>query len=108
MHHAAKLRSIDQVEDLSGGHETVKPQEITLARQVIGTFEAPLDLSKFHDEFVACLLAIRHRREACQRRVPAIFIGILNSVLPAVTYSVVISGPPNATMVIVSCCTGMR
>jgi DNA end-binding protein Ku len=52
LHHAAELRTIDQIEELSAVPETVKPQEINLARQVVGTFEAPLDLTKFHDEYV--------------------------------------------------------
>jgi DNA end-binding protein Ku len=52
LHHASELRTIDQVEDLETVPETVKPQEIKLARQVIGTFETPLDLTKFHDEYV--------------------------------------------------------
>jgi DNA end-binding protein Ku len=52
LHHASELRTIDQVEDLEGVPDTVKPQEIKLARQVIGTFEAPLDLTKFHDEYL--------------------------------------------------------
>jgi DNA end-binding protein Ku len=52
LHHAAELRTIDQVEELHAVPETVKPAEMKLARQVIGTFEAPLDLTQFHDEYI--------------------------------------------------------
>src|SRR5438093_4817943 len=40
LHHAAELRSIDAVEDLASVPDTVKPEEIKLARQVIDTFAA--------------------------------------------------------------------
>ena len=51
LHHAAEIRSIDQVEELNSVASSVKPQEIKLARQVIETFEGPLDLATYKDEY---------------------------------------------------------
>src|SRR5262249_28320801 len=51
LHHAAEMRGIDAVEELSSVPEKVKPEEIKLARQVIQTFEAPLNLSDYKDEY---------------------------------------------------------
>ena len=51
LHHAAEIRSIDQVEELGSVPEKVKPEEIKLARQVIQTFEQPLDLATYRDEY---------------------------------------------------------
>jgi DNA end-binding protein Ku len=51
LHHAAEIRSIDQVEELNAVATTVKPQEIKLARQVVGTLDAPLDLANYKDEY---------------------------------------------------------
>jgi DNA end-binding protein Ku len=51
LHHAAELRTIDAVEELGAVPPTVKPEEIKLARQVIQTFEGPLNLSDYHDEY---------------------------------------------------------
>jgi non-homologous end joining protein Ku len=58
LHHAAELRTIDQVEELNSVPTTVKPQEIKLAKQVIATFRAPLDLTSFRDKYVEGLQAI--------------------------------------------------
>jgi DNA end-binding protein Ku len=52
LHHAGEIRTIDAIEELESVPATVKPQEIKLAKQVIDTFEAPLDLSTFHDDYV--------------------------------------------------------
>src|SRR5919108_1398357 len=38
-----EVRSMDAIDELSGVPDKVKPDEMKLARQVIGTFEAPLD-----------------------------------------------------------------
>ena len=43
LHHAAEIRSIDTVEELNSVATTVKPEEMKLAKQVIATFEGPLD-----------------------------------------------------------------
>jgi DNA end-binding protein Ku len=51
LHHAAEIRSIDQVEDLNSVTTQVKPQEIKLAKQVIDTFDGPLDLATYKDEY---------------------------------------------------------
>src|ERR671937_1427004 len=51
LHHAAEIRSIDAVEELSSVPAKVKPEEIKLAKQVISTFDAPLDLSDYKDEY---------------------------------------------------------
>jgi DNA end-binding protein Ku len=65
LHHAAEIRSIDQVDELSAVPSTTKPEEIKLAKQVIGTFEAPLDLATYKDEY----------REGLQRIIDAKIAG---------------------------------
>jgi DNA end-binding protein Ku len=51
LHHAAEIRRIDQIDELGSVPATTKPEEIRLAKQVIGTFEAPLDLANYKDEY---------------------------------------------------------
>jgi DNA end-binding protein Ku len=51
LHHAAEIRSMDGIEELAAIPAKVKPQEMQLARQVIGTFEKKLDLSDYTDEY---------------------------------------------------------
>src|SRR6476620_7005171 len=51
LHHAAELRSIDSVEELNAVPNTVKPDEMKLAKQVSETFEGPLDLANYKDEY---------------------------------------------------------
>jgi DNA end-binding protein Ku len=51
LHHAAEIRSIDAIEELSSVPAKVKPEEIKLAKQVIGTFEGPLNLADYRDEY---------------------------------------------------------
>jgi len=51
LHHAAEIRGIDTVEELNSVPAKVKPEEMKLARQVIQTFEQPLDLSSYKDEY---------------------------------------------------------
>jgi DNA end-binding protein Ku len=51
LHHAAEIRSIDTVEELNSVASKVKPEEIKLARQVIATFDAPLNLADYKDEY---------------------------------------------------------
>lgn len=58
LHHAAEIRSIDVVEELGSVPVKVKPEEIKLAKQVIETFEAPLDLKTYKDEYREGLQAI--------------------------------------------------
>jgi DNA end-binding protein Ku len=51
LHHAAEIRGIEQVEELNSVPAKVKPEEIKLAKQVIATFDAPLNLSDYRDEY---------------------------------------------------------
>jgi DNA end-binding protein Ku len=50
LHHAAEIRSIDQVEELNSITAKAKPTEVKLAKQIIESFEGPLDLSTYSDE----------------------------------------------------------
>ena len=58
LHHAAEMRGIDAIEELSSVPASVKPEEMKLARQVIQTFEQPLDLADYKDEYRAGLQQI--------------------------------------------------
>jgi DNA end-binding protein Ku len=51
LHHAAEIRGMDQVEELNSVPSKVKPEEVKLAKQVIETFEAPLNLKEYKDEY---------------------------------------------------------
>src|SRR6186713_2835800 len=51
LHHDAEIRSIDQIEELSSVPATVKPEEMKLAKQVIATFDAELNLKDYKDEY---------------------------------------------------------
>jgi DNA end-binding protein Ku len=51
LHHAAEIRGIDAVEELDSVPTKVKPEEIKLAKQVIATFDAPLNLADYKDEY---------------------------------------------------------
>jgi DNA end-binding protein Ku len=65
LHHAAEIRDMDAVEELSGVPRASKPEEVTLARQIIGTFEKPLDLWSYTDRY----------REGLQRVIDAKIAG---------------------------------
>jgi DNA end-binding protein Ku len=65
LHHAAEIRSIDTVEELNSVVTTVKPDEMKLAQQVIATFDGPLDLANYKDEY----------REGLQRIIDAKIAG---------------------------------
>jgi DNA end-binding protein Ku len=52
LHHAAEMITIDAIDELNAVPPSVKPREIKLAQQVIDTFDAPLDLSSYRDEYV--------------------------------------------------------
>jgi len=58
LHHAAEIRSIEQVDELNSVPTSVKPAEMKLAQQVIATFEGPLDLASYTDEYRAGLQQI--------------------------------------------------
>ena len=51
LHHDAEIRSIDQIDELSSVPAKVKPEEMKLAKQVIGTFDGELNLKDYRDEY---------------------------------------------------------
>ena len=51
LHHAAEIRSIEAVEELSSVPEKVKPEEMKLAKQVVATFDSELNLKDNKDEY---------------------------------------------------------
>jgi DNA end-binding protein Ku len=51
LHHAAEIRTIDQIDELREVRGKVGPAEIKLAKQVIESFEGPLDLADYKDEY---------------------------------------------------------
>ncbi len=51
MRHANEVRSMDNIEELENVPSKVKPDEIKLAKQVIGNFEGVLDLKEYRDEY---------------------------------------------------------
>ena len=51
LRHASEIRSMDAIDELSDMPATVKPAEVKLAQQVIGTFEADLDFASYRDEY---------------------------------------------------------
>jgi len=81
LHHAAEIRSIEQVEELSAVPAKVKPEEMKLARQVIQTFEQPLNLSDYKDEY----------REGLQKIIDAKIAGedVVSAAAPETTPKVV-------------------
>jgi DNA end-binding protein Ku len=65
LHHAAEIRAMDAVEELNSVATKTRPEEIKLAKQVIETFDAPLDLATYKDEY----------REGLQRIIDAKIAG---------------------------------
>src|SRR5262250_1912964 len=51
LHHDAEIRSIDTIEELNSVPTKVKPEEMKLAKQVISTFDAELNLKDYKDEY---------------------------------------------------------
>ena len=51
MHHDAEIRSIDQIEELSSLPAKVHPDKMKLAKQVVATFDADLNLKHYKDEY---------------------------------------------------------
>lgn len=51
LHHAAEIRTIEQIDELREVRGKVGPAEMKLAKQVIESFEAPLDLADYKDEY---------------------------------------------------------
>ena len=66
LHHAGELRTMEDIDELNTVPATVKPQEIGLAHQVIETFNAPLDLATYHDEYVEGLQKVIEAKIAGQ------------------------------------------
>lgn len=58
LHHAAEIRTIDQIDELREVRGKVSPAEAKLAQQVIASYEGPLDLKSYTDEYQAGLRAI--------------------------------------------------
>ncbi|MBI3047598.1 MAG: Ku protein [Acidobacteria bacterium] len=58
LHHGAEIRSIDQIEELSSVPTKVRPEEMKLAKQVIATFDAELNLKDYKDEYTEGLRTI--------------------------------------------------
>jgi len=65
LHHAAEIRGVEAVEELNAVPTKVKPEEVKLAKQVIETFDGPLDLADYKDEY----------REGLQRIIDAKIAG---------------------------------
>lgn len=51
LRHASEIRSMDAIDELADMPDTVKPAEVALAQQVIGTFEGAIDFSDYRDEY---------------------------------------------------------
>ena len=71
LHHAAEIRTIDQIEELGTVPRTVKPQELKLARQVVDMFDGELDLKDYKDEYKEELRKIIDARVAGEEYVAA-------------------------------------
>jgi len=55
---ADEVRSMSAIDELGSVPDKVKPEEVKLAKQVIGTFESTLDLREYKDEYQAELRRI--------------------------------------------------
>jgi DNA end-binding protein Ku len=51
LRHARELRGMDQIEELDQVPSKLKPDEIKMAKQVIGNFEGALDLTEYRDQY---------------------------------------------------------
>jgi DNA end-binding protein Ku len=51
LRHANEIRSMDAIDELAEMPGTVKPEEVKLARQVIGTFEGDVDFQSYRDDY---------------------------------------------------------
>ena len=51
LRHANEIRSMDAIEELADMPEKVKPEEVKLAKQVMGTFEGEVDLREYPDDY---------------------------------------------------------
>jgi len=51
LRHAAEIRSMEAIDELADMPDKVKPEEVKLARQVMGTFEGTVDLQEYRDDY---------------------------------------------------------
>ena len=51
LRHAKEIRSMDSIDELADMPSAVKPAEVKLAQQVMGTFEGELDFKSYRDEY---------------------------------------------------------
>jgi DNA end-binding protein Ku len=51
LRHANEIRSMDAIDELSDMPAKVKPEEVKLAHQVMGTFEGEVDLQEYRDDY---------------------------------------------------------
>jgi DNA end-binding protein Ku len=58
LRHASEIRSMDAIDELADMPSTIKPDEVKLARQVMGTFEGDLDFASYRDAYQASLREI--------------------------------------------------
>jgi DNA end-binding protein Ku len=66
MRQASEIRSMAEIAELDRVPDAIKAQEAKLARQVIDTFESPLDLKDYKDEYQAELRRIIDAKVAGQ------------------------------------------
>ncbi len=51
LRHAAEIRSMDAIDELAEMPSNLKPDEVNLARQVMGTFEGEVEFAEYRDEY---------------------------------------------------------
>jgi DNA end-binding protein Ku len=51
LRHANEIRSMDAIDELTDVPDKVKPAEVTLAKQVMGTFEGDVDFASYRDQY---------------------------------------------------------
>src|SRR6188474_1085721 len=51
LRHANEIRSMNAIDELTDMPEKVRPEEVKLAKQVMGTFEGEVDLQEYKDEY---------------------------------------------------------
>src|SRR5438105_6173121 len=71
LRHANEIRSMDAIDELSDMPAKVKPEEVKLAKQVMGTFEGELDFDSYRDDYqVGLRVILAAKLEGLQRAVP--------------------------------------
>jgi DNA end-binding protein Ku len=51
LRHAKEIRSMNAIDELADMPDKIKPDEVKLAQQVIGTFESDVDLQSYRDDY---------------------------------------------------------